>query len=238
MDLAGITCWIAPCRKSPGSSKGSWAFTGVGGMAGAGLSLGGSSLCWPRWGGSSSGLQDLQLLLLSRLEGDGDSRSEPSCMLAREPKSLLKVVVLQFCSGLQEQLWQLETGEKHLQFSALSAMSVVALGSVGASCEGAAGLGPDVASVSCFVVEQSWGWDVCAAGAAGACPGPRSAQPVVGGLHVSSVRSMMVRLLHGDGSVLVSSQVRSIISCGDRRASAVSDGVSVLPCQGSLLRWH
>lgn len=210
-------------------------------MAGAGLSLGGMSLCWQRWGVSSSGPLALQLLLLSRLEGDRDSRSESSCMLAREPKSLLKVVVLQFCSGLQEELWWLEVGEKQLQFSTLSAVSMVAPDSTGALCEGAAGLSPNVASVSCVVVEQRWGHDVCAAGAAGACPGSWSAQLVVWGglwegLHVSSVRSMMLRLLHGAGSVLVSSQVRSIISCGDRRASAVTDndayGGTVAPAKG------
>lgn len=214
----------------PASSKGPWAFPGVVGMAGAELCLGGSSLCWQRWGVSSSGPLALQLLLLSRLEGDRDSRSESSCMLAREPKSLLKVVVLQFCSGLQEELWQLEAGEKQLQFSAFSAVSVVALGSAGAPCQGAAGLGPAIDSVSCFVVEQTWGWGVCAAGVAGTCLGSWSAQLVVwGGLHVSSVRSMMVKLLHGAGSVLVSSQVRSMISCGDRGANAVSDGGTWVP---------
>lgn len=52
-------------------------------------------------------------------------------MLAREPKSLLKVVVLQFCSGLLEELWQLEVGEKQLQFFVLSALSTVVVGSIG-----------------------------------------------------------------------------------------------------------
>lgn len=146
-------------------------------------------------------------------------------MLAREPKSLLKVVVLQFSSGLQEELWQLELGEEPPQISPLSALSVVALGSVGVPSLGDAGFSPAVVSAFSTVVEQSWGRDVSAAEAAGACPGSWAAPPVVrGGLHVSSVRSMMVRLLHGAASVLVSSQVRSMISCGDRGASAVSDG--------------
>lgn len=99
-------------------------------MAGTGLSLGGSSLCWQRWAVSSSGPLALQLPLLSRLEGDKDSRSESSCMLAREPKSLLKVVVLQFCSRLLEELQQLGVGEMQLQF-VLPAVSVAALGSMG-----------------------------------------------------------------------------------------------------------
>lgn len=145
-------------------------------------------------------------------------------MLAREPKSLLKVVVLQSCSGLQEELWQLELGEEPPQISPLSAVSMVALGSGGVLSLGAAGFSPAAVS-ACTEVEQSWGQDVSAAGAAGTCPRSWAAPLVVwGGLHVSSVRSMMVRLLHGAASVLVSSQVRSMISCGDRGASAVSDG--------------
>lgn len=39
---------------------------------------------------------------------------------------------------------------------------------------------------------------------------------------MSSVRSMTARLLDGLGSVFVSSQVRSMISCGDRAAVSVS----------------
>jgi len=214
--------------KSSASSKGPWASPGVVGKAGAGLSLGGSSLCWQSCRVSSSG--PLALPLPSRLEGDRDSRSESSCVLASEPKSLLKVVVLQFCSGLQEEPRRLAVAEKQLQSSLLSAVSVVALGSMGTPCWGAAGLGLAVASVSCFVVEQRRGWDVCAAGVAGAGPGSWSAQPMVwGGLHVSSVRSMTARVLHGAGSVLTSSQVKSMISCGDRGASAISNSGTWAP---------
>lgn len=39
---------------------------------------------------------------------------------------------------------------------------------------------------------------------------------------MSSVRSMMARLLDGVGSVFASSQVRSMISCGDRAAASMS----------------
>uniref|UniRef100_A0A8B9PVM4 THO complex subunit 3 n=1 Tax=Apteryx owenii TaxID=8824 RepID=A0A8B9PVM4_APTOW len=53
-------------------------------------------------------------------------------MLAREPKSLLKVVVLQFCPGLHEEPWQLEAGEKPPLLPVLSAASTAARGSAGA----------------------------------------------------------------------------------------------------------
>lgn len=216
-----VACWVAVfSAESPSSSKGPLAFPGLVAMLpGTGLGLVGSSFSWEVWGVSSSVPQFPQLLLLlCRLEGDREKRSGSSSMLAREPKSLLNVVVLQFCSGLQKELWWLEAGEQQPLFSAVPAVSAAAQGYAGASCWGAAGLSPSAPSVSCFVVKQSLGWDACPAGPAGS----PSAQSVGGGgLHVSSfVRSMTVMLLHGVASVLVSSQVRSMISCGDREVSA------------------
>lgn len=100
------------------------------------------------------------LLLLSRLGGDGDWQSESDC----ESKLLLKAVVLQSCSG--PQLWCLETGERQLQFSVVSAVTMVELSFSEVLCDAGAGLGSGTACVSFSAVGQSWGWDVCAAGAA------------------------------------------------------------------------
>ncbi|XP_009891818.1 PREDICTED: THO complex subunit 3 [Charadrius vociferus] len=75
-------------------------------------------------------------------------------MLAREPKSLLKVVVLQFCSELPEELWWLEVGEKQLQFSMLSAVSMVAPDSTGALCSTAEPK-PEPGSSSLFLAERN-----------------------------------------------------------------------------------
>lgn len=116
-----------------------------------------------------------------------------------------------YCSELQ--LW-LETGERQLLFSMVSAVTVVELSFTGVLCDASAGLSSATACIS-SAVGQSWGWDVCAAGAVflGFWAAPRVEWRR---LHMSSVRSMMGRLLDGVGSVFASSQVRSMISCGDR----------------------
>lgn len=206
--LAGVACWIGWLGgNSLASGKDLWAFPGVVGMVGAGLNLGGRFLSWQGWGDSSSEPSALQLLLLSRLGGDRDRQSESDC----ESVLLLEVVVLLSSSELQ--LWCLEAEERQLQFSVVSAVTMVGLSFTGVLCDAGTGLSSATACISSFTVGLSWDWDVCAAEAA--FLGFRAARGVEWrGLHMSSVRSMMARLLDGVGSVFVSSQVKSMISCG------------------------
>lgn len=117
----------------------------------------------------------------------------------------------------------------------ISAVSMVELSFTGVLCHAGAGLGSATACISSSVVGQSRGWDRCAAGAAGTFLGFWSAPRVEWrGLHMSSVRSMIARLLDGVGSVFVSSQVRSMISCGDGAAGSVSCPVGSL-CYGGTV---
>lgn len=75
--LAGVACCVGwGGGKSLDSGKDLWAFSGITGMVGAGLSRGGRFLSCQGWGASSSELSALLLLLLSRLGGDGDRLSE------------------------------------------------------------------------------------------------------------------------------------------------------------------